>query len=213
MNQFSELWRLQSGQSFFDKSPEAMKEENHAECSCLQQPQIVTESDELELIPDNHDYTCGGVTRAASIRHFVDITPVIVASDNTDTHLYVNDEAADMSEEESDAAQHDHDDLAEGLNIHWTVENKNKFRHKRRTDEGGENANNIVEGDLVRLDTPAAAHLSDKIISQARESGLTQDKVLTLCSNTVLNSSLAKQCEKYFYEDISAALDICVLGR
>ena len=120
-------------------------------------------------------------------RSYIDITGVVATG-------HTNLEIEDATE-------------AQGLNIHWLVGDMNDERHRRAG--GGD------KYDVMIASTPAT-QLSAPIVTSSfpSQSGLTQDKVFSLCSNTLLNSSLVEQCRKYFNEDdISFALDFCMKGK
>ena len=57
----------------------------------------------------------------------------------------------------------------------------------------------------------------DADVSAAAEyptlSGLTEESVFGLCTEVVVNSSVAKKCGRFFDRDIMHAIDMCVLGE
>lgn len=51
------------------------------------------------------------------------------------------------------------------------------------------------------------------IIDYPTLSGLTEESIFELCTDVVVNSSVAKRCGKYFDRDIMHAIDMCVVGE
>ena len=160
-------------------------------CVCQTNNNIDTD-DKLEKSRDHGDNvdTCahtGTGSLLLDLRHYVDITPVLASTgDNNDK--YVNDQAdtGDHGDNDEPFAPHVVHKLdPDGLNIHWTME-EHQYRHKRQADTE----------DVI---TPSMSNLSHDtqpiIVTYPTLSGMTEDNVYSTCSNTVFNSSIAKECQ------------------
>ena len=44
-------------------------------------------------------------------------------------------------------------------------------------------------------------------------SGMTEENVFRLCTDVLVNSSVAKKCGRFFDRDIMHAIDMCVVGK
>ena len=171
-------------------------------CLCEQQTEIVTVGGATWArdSPDPRDpgATCHPwwqLRAPARARHYVDITPAVRGGDE-----YVNDQAAAAPGSQQEAASTGTKPRAEGVGVHWSLQPRPQPRHARSSVysfSGDSNPGPLAAGP-PSYPTPA---------------GLTAAGVAALCSNTVLNSSVATQCGPYIQGDLSIALDICVLGR
>ena len=191
----AEQWRIQPGHSsLFDGPPPALGRGGGGGtgrlCLCEQQTEIVTVGGATwpRDLPDPRD--SGAMCRPwwqlrapARARHYVDITPAVRGGEE-----YVN---------QQEAASTGSKPRAEGVGVHWSLHQQRHARSSGYSFSGDSNPGPLAAGP-PSYPTPA---------------GLTAAGVAALCSNTVLNSSVATQCGPYIQEDLSIALDICVLGR
>ena len=98
------------------------------------------------------------------VRHYTDITPVLLGREDTDTA---------------------------GEGVYWTTHEEE--RKREREEEEKEVVRKVVTPDYP---TP---------------SGQTEKSILSLCADTVLNSSLSTLCAPYIQDKLYLPLDICVL--
>ena len=197
-------WRIQPGHSsLFDGPPPALGRGGGGGtgrlCLCEQQTEIVTVGGDTwpRDSPDPRDpaATCRPwwqLRAPARARHYVDITPAVRGGDE-----YVNDEAAAGRGSQQEAASSGPKPRAEGVGVHWSLHQQRHARSPGYSFSGDSNPGPLATGP-PSYPTPA---------------GLTAAGVASLCSNTVLNSSVATQCGLYIQGDLAIALDICVLGR
>ena len=200
----AEQWRIQPGHSsLFDGPPPALGRGGGGGtgrlCLCEQQTEIVTVGGATWArdSPDPRDpgATCHPwwqLRAPARARHYVDITPAVRGGDE-----YVNDQAAAGPGSQQEAASTGSKPRAEGVGVHWSLHQQRHARSPGYSRGRDSNPGPLAAGP-PSYPTPA---------------GLTAAGVAALCSNTVLNSSVATQCGPYIQEDLSIALDICVLGR
>ena len=70
-------------------------------------------------------------------------------------------------------------------------------------------SSSIFEGDVVDRGPDAM----ERYLTYPTPSGLSEEEVFQICSDVVVNSSIAKACGRFFDRDIMQAVDICVMGK
>jgi hypothetical protein len=63
-------------------------------------------------------------------------------------------------------------------------------------------------GDVKTADADVQA-----VIKYPTPNGLTEESIFSLCTDVVVNSSVAKKCGRFFDRDIMNAIEMCVLGE
>jgi len=52
----------------------------------------------------------------------------------------------------------------------------------------------------------------ERFLTYPTPSGMSEEKVFQICSDMIVNSTIAKACGRLFDRDIMQAVDICVMG-
>lgn len=65
------------------------------------------------------------------------------------------------------------------------------------------------DGDLV----DNGQHEMERYLTYPTPSGLSEEEVFQICTDAIVNSSIAKACGRFFDRDIMQAVDICVMGK
>ena len=210
----------------FDRHPKPMKEEETKYCRCSRETEIVIagmgqrrQTD--RSVPSGRRNTCGQTEHflGHSLLHYKDISPVFDRDGVMDDTKYVNDqpEGAIQKIISEQVQPIKIDEIKpEGVNVHWTIRGSS---YQRRVKRGSLPHGNKVSsqygglaymfpGDYVSwqpLDDPVKVHYPTM-------GGLTEDEVYSICTGAVLNSSLAHVCGPYLNDDLTSALEFCVLG-
>ena len=206
--------------SMFDRPPMPMEEKMERFCSCSEESDIVI-AGMLESL-DRSKYHINNWVEATceesdhiqtfSLLHYKDISPVFDRVGVIDDTKYVNDQpdgAIDNIISEQVPLIIDDEIRPDGVNIHWKMKTERRIKressHPISSLHGG--LSYMFPGDLV------SPYYSDPIkVQYPTLSGLTEEEVYTICTGVILNSTIAQVCGPYFQQDITSALEFCVLG-
>ena len=215
--------RFESGMSMFDRLPMPMEEKTRKFCSCTEDSDIVIAGmieslDRTKYHIDNwFESTCDQMdhVQTHSLLHYKDISPVFDREEVMDDTKYVNDQpdgAIDKIIRVQENIITEDEIKPEGINIHWSIKNQGRAKREASPSDqvssihGG--LSYMFPGDLV------SPYYSEPVrIQYPTLSGLTEEEVYTICTGAILNSTIARVCGPYFEEDITSALEFCVLGK
>ena len=209
--------------SMFDRHPKPMVESTARFCSCMEETDIVMAGMMESLDPSKYhvnnwfESSCDQMdhVQAHMLLHYKDISPVFDRVGMVDDTKYVNDQPNGAIDElikgQKDIIKED-EIKPEGLNLHWAIKSHNREKRKASQPEHVSSVHGglsyLFPGDLVN------PYYSEPImLGYPTTSGLTEEEVYTLCTNAILNSTIARVCGPYFEQDITSALDFCVLGK
>ena len=209
--------------SMFDRHPLAMEETMARFCSCMEESDIVMagmmESLDTSKYHINNwfESSCDQMehVQAHSLLHYKDISPVFDREGVMDDTKYVNDQpdgAIDKIISEQVRLIKEDEIKPEGVNIHWSIKSQSRVKREASHPEQVSSMHGglayIFPGDLV------SPYYSEPIkVRYPTVSGLTEEEVYTICTGAILNSTIARVCGPYFEEDITSALEFCVLGK